>query len=57
MSDFNETIGENPKMMAKILAAGNLIDVHVHKHENITKILQRTFVVPAELTTVSFPYK
>ena len=32
MGDFNEVVGDNLKMMAKILVAGNLTDVHVHKH-------------------------
>ena len=34
MGDFNEVVGDDPKMMAKILAAGNLMDVHAHKHGN-----------------------
>ena len=32
MGDFNEVVGDNPKMMAKVLLAGNLKDVHAHKH-------------------------
>ena len=38
MGDFNEVCGDNPKMMAKILSAGKLTDVHAHKHghANIT---------------------
>ena len=32
MGDFNEVVGDDPKMMAKILVAGNLTDVHAHKH-------------------------
>ena len=32
MGDFNEVVGDDPKMMAKVLAAGNLTDVHAHKH-------------------------
>ena len=32
MGDFNEVVGDDPKMMTKVLAAGNLTDIHVHKH-------------------------
>ena len=32
MGDFNEVVDDDPKMMAKVLAAGNLTDVHAHKH-------------------------
>ena len=32
MGDFNEVVGDDPKMMAKVLMAGNLTDVHAHKH-------------------------
>ena len=32
--DFNEMVGEYPKMMAKVLLAGNLVDVHEVKHGN-----------------------
>ena len=32
MGDFNEVCGDDPKMMAKILSAGKLTDVHAHKH-------------------------
>ena len=40
--DFNEMVGENPKMMAKVLLAGNLVDVHEVKHGNECNIA--TFV-------------
>ena len=33
MGDFNEVVGDDPKMMAKVLSAGNLTDVNAHKHE------------------------
>ena len=32
MGDFNEVVGDDPKMMAKVLMAGNLTNVHAHKH-------------------------
>ena len=32
MGDFNEVVGDDPKIMAKVLMAGNLTDVHAHKH-------------------------
>ena len=32
MRDFNEVVGDDPKLMAKVLSAGNLIDVHAHKN-------------------------
>ena len=32
MGDFNEVVGDDPKMMAKVIAAGNLTDVHAHRH-------------------------
>ena len=32
MGEFNEAVGNNPKMMAKVLSAGKLTDVHAHKH-------------------------
>ena len=32
MGDFNEVVGVDPKMMAKVLVAGNLTNVHAHKH-------------------------
>ena len=32
MGDFNEVVGDDPKMMAKVLMAGDLTDVHAHKH-------------------------
>ena len=32
MGDFNEVCGDNPKMMATIISAGKLTDVHAHKH-------------------------
>ena len=38
MGDFNEAIGDDPKMLAKIVQAGNLTDVHAHKHGYDKKI-------------------
>ena len=32
MGDFNEVVGEDSKLMAKVLSAGKLTDVHAHKH-------------------------
>ena len=32
MGDFNESIREDPKMMARVIAAGRLIDIDAHKH-------------------------
>ena len=32
MGYFNEVVGDDPKMMARVLSVGNLTDVHVHKH-------------------------
>jgi len=32
MGDFNEVVGDDLKMMAKVLPAGKLTDVHAHKH-------------------------
>ena len=32
MRDFNEAVGDDPKTMARVLSAGNLTDVHAHKH-------------------------
>ena len=32
MGGFNEIVGDDPKMMAKVLVSGNLIDVHAQKH-------------------------
>ena len=32
MGDFNEVVGDDPKVMAKIPLAGNLENVHAHKH-------------------------
>ena len=34
IGDFNEVVNDDPKMMAKVLAAGNLTYVHAHKHGN-----------------------
>ena len=45
MGDFNETIGDDPQMMAKILAAGHLTDVHANKHgygKNIATYIRGT---------------
>ena len=36
--DFNEVVGKDPKLMAKVLRAGNLIDVHEKKHGNACNI-------------------
>ena len=38
MGDFNETIGEDTKMMAQVLMAGRLIDVYANRHGNKTNI-------------------
>ena len=42
IGDFNEVVGEDSKLMAKVLSAGKLIDVHAHKHghENIATYIQ-----------------
>ena len=32
MGYFNEVFGDDPKMMVKVVMAGNLTDVHAHKH-------------------------
>ena len=32
LEDFNEVVGDDPKMMARILVKANLTDVHAHKH-------------------------
>ena len=32
IGDFNKVLGDDQKMMAKVMVAGNLIDVHTHKH-------------------------
>ena len=34
MGDFNEVVGDDSKMMAKLLSVSNLIDVHTHKHSH-----------------------
>ena len=34
MGDFNEVVDDDLKMMAKVVSAGNLTDVHAHKHEH-----------------------
>ena len=36
--DFNEVIGEDSKLMARVLRAGHLIDVHEKKHGNACNI-------------------
>jgi hypothetical protein len=33
--DFNELIGDDPRMMAKVVKAGHLTDVHGHQHGEI----------------------
>ena len=38
MGDFNETIGEDPRMMAKVLTAGRLTDIHANRHGLNTNI-------------------
>ena len=38
MGDFNEDIGDDPKMMANVIAGGRLTDVHVNKHGHHTNI-------------------
>ena len=35
MGDFNEVVGDDPKMIAKVISAGQLTDVHAHKHGHI----------------------
>ena len=43
MGDSNKVCGDDPKMMAKIISAGRLTDVHAHKHghhENIAMYIQ-----------------
>ena len=32
MGYLNEVVGNDPKMMARVLSAGNLTDFHAHKH-------------------------
>ena len=32
LKDFNEVVGDNHRMMARILVKANLTDVHAHKH-------------------------
>ena len=39
MGEFNEVTGKDPKMMAKIIAAGRLTDVHTNKHGHHTNIV------------------
>ena len=36
--DFNEVVGEDSKLMAKVLRAGNLVDVHEKKYGNACNI-------------------
>ena len=38
MEDFNETIGEDPKMMAQVITAGKFTNVHANRHGNTTNI-------------------
>ena len=38
MGDFNEVIGDDPKMMAQVIAAGRLTDLHTYKHGHHTYI-------------------
>jgi flagellar hook protein FlgE len=52
--DFNELVGDDPRGMAKVLAAGNLTDAHDHQHGTVeistytrgTKRLDYVFVTP-----------
>ena len=39
MRDFNETISKDSKMMAEVLTADRLIDVHSNQHVNKTNIV------------------
>ena len=43
MGDFNEVVGDDPKMIAKVLMAGNLTNAHAHKHghAHIATYIQR----------------
>jgi exonuclease III len=43
--DFNELVGDDPKMMAKVLGAGNLTDAHGHQHGEVDIIHTRTQTV------------
>ena len=38
MGAFNKTIGEDPRMMAQVLTAGRLTDIHANRHSNKTNI-------------------
>ena len=42
MGDFNKVVGNDPKMIAKVLSTGKLTDVHAHKHghANIVTYIQ-----------------
>ena len=42
MGNFNKVVGEDPKLMATVLSASKLIDVHAHKHghTNIATYIQ-----------------
>jgi exonuclease III len=52
--DFNELVGDDPRGMAKVLAAGGLTDAHSHQHGIVdittytrgTKRLDYVFVTP-----------
>ena len=35
MGDFNEVVGDDPKMMAEVLMVGNLTNVHANKHGHV----------------------
>ena len=35
MGDFNQVVGDDPKMMAEVLSACKLVDVHVHNHGHV----------------------
>ena len=34
IGDFNEVVGDDPKMSEIVLVAGNLTDAHAHKHDH-----------------------
>ena len=55
MEDFNERIGDDPKMMAQVIAAGRLTDVHTHKHRHHKNIATYIYVANDESVIVLFP--
>ena len=46
MGDFNEAIGEKPEMMAKVILAGDLVDVFNYRH-GLDRVLESDFI-PSE---------